>query len=228
MIGYFILIFAKIIKMKKIGIIGSGQVAKTLGYGFINHNCEVMLGSRDLSKLTEWHAEAGDNAHIGSFEDAAKFGDIVILAVKGSAATEAIEAAGPQHMLKKTVIDTTNPIAAVAPENGVLHYFTTIDESLMERLQTQFPEIHFVKAFNSVGSAFMVDPKFSEKPTMFICGNNDAAKNEVNGILEDFGWEVSDMGKATAARAIEPLCQLWCIPGMLRGEWTHAFKLMKI
>ena len=98
----------------------------------------------------------------------------------------------------------------------------------MERLQTQFPEIHFVKAFNSVGSAFMVDPKFSEKPTMFICGNNDAAKNEVNGILEDFGWEVSDMGKATAARAIEPLCQLWCIPGMLRGEWTHAFKLMKI
>ena len=214
--------------MKKIGIIGSGQVAKTLGYGFISHGYEVMLGTRDLSKLHEWQTEAGENAHIGSFDEAAKFGELVVLAVKGDVAVEVIEAAGPQNMLKKTVIDTTNPIAAMPPENGVLQFFTTTDESLMERLQTQFPEIHFVKAFNSVGSAFMVDPKFGEKPTMFICGNNDAAKKEVNDILEDFGWEVADMGKATSARAIEPLCQLWCIPGMLRGEWTHAFRLIKM
>jgi predicted dinucleotide-binding enzyme len=97
----------------------------------------------------------------------------------------------------------------------------------MERLQREFPEARFVKAFNSVGSAFMVDPKFKGgKPTMFICGNDDAARKTVTGILEQFGWETSDMGKAEAARAIEPLCILWCIPGFLRNDWTHAFKVV--
>ncbi len=213
--------------MKKIGIIGSGQVAQVLGHGFIKHNYEVMLGTRDENKLKTWRETAGQNGHIGSFEDAAKFGEIVLLAVKGKVAAEALEMAGPQNMQKKTVIDTTNPIADAPPENGVLKFFTNLDESLMERLQTQFPEIHFVKAFNSVGSGFMVDPTFSEKPTMFICGNNMAAKKEATNILDDFGWEVADMGKDTSARAIEPLCMLWCIPGMLNGQWTHAFKLMK-
>ncbi|PQJ12830.1 DNA-binding protein [Flavipsychrobacter stenotrophus] len=214
--------------MKKIGIIGSGQVARVLGYGFLNHNCEVMLGTRDADKLKNWKEEAGEHGYVGSFEDAAKFGDIVVLAVKGKVAAEVLEAAGPQNMQQKTVIDTTNPIADAPPENGVLKYFTTMDESLMERLQTQFPEIHFVKAFNSVGSAFMVDPKFTEKPSMFICGNNMGAKKEVTDLLDEFGWETLDMGKDTSARAIEPLCMLWCIPGLQKGEWTHAFKLMKM
>lgn len=214
--------------MKKIGIIGSGQVARVLGYGFLNHNYQVMLGTRDTDKLKNWKEEAGEHGHVGSVEEAAKFGDIIVLAVKGRVAAEVLEAAGPQNLQKKTVIDTTNPIADAPPENGVLKYFTTMDESLMERLQTQFPEIHFVKAFNSVGSAFMVDPKFNEKPSMFICGNNMGAKKEVTEILDAFGWETLDMGKDTSARAIEPLCMLWCIPGLQKGEWTHAFKLMKM
>ncbi len=213
--------------MKKVGIIGSGVVARSLGNGFLKHNYEVMLSSRDVAKLADWKEKGGSHAHVGSFEDAAKFGKIVILAVKGNAAANAIEEAGPQNLQWKTVIDTTNPIADAAPENGVLKYFTNNDESLLELLQTQFPEVHFVKAFNSVGNAFMVDPAFKEKPTMFICGNNDASKKEVHQILETFGWEAEDMGKDTAARAIEPLCMLWCIPGMLRGQWSHAFRLIK-
>jgi len=212
--------------MKKIGIIGSGAVAKALGSGFIKHGYEVMLGSRDVGKLAEWQTK-NSKGHTGSFEDAAKFGDIVALAVKGSAAADAIELAGPQHLNGKTVIDTSNPIADAPPENGVLKYFTTLEESLLERLQAQFPEIHFVKSFNSVGNTDMVDPNFGEKPTMFICGNNDTAKKEVHEILQEFGWEIADMGKATAARAIEPLCMLWCIPGMLSNEWSHAFRLVK-
>jgi len=212
--------------MKKIGIIGSGVVAKALGSGFIKHGYEVMLGSRDVSKLAEWQTK-NSKGHTGSFEDAAKFGDLVVLAVKGSAAAEAVELAGPQHLNGKTVIDTCNPIADAPPENGVLKYFTTLEESLLERLQAQFPEIHFVKSFNSVGNTDMVDPNFGEKPTMFICGNNDTAKKEVHEILQEFGWEIADMGKATAARAIEPLCMLWCIPGMLSNEWSHAFRLVK-
>jgi predicted dinucleotide-binding enzyme len=212
--------------MHKIGILGSGQVAQALGNGFLKHNHEVMLSSHDITKLSEWKDKGGDRAHTGSFEEASKFGDIIVLAVKGLAAADVIENAGPQNLQRKTVIDVTNPIADAPPENGVLKFFTSLDESLMERLQTQFPELHFVKAFNSIGNEFMVNPQFAEQPTMFICGNNDASKAKVHEILLKFGWHVSDMGKATAARAIEPLCMLWCIPGFLRNEWNHAFKFM--
>jgi predicted dinucleotide-binding enzyme len=124
-------------------------------------------------------------------------------------------------------MDVTNPIADAPPVNGVIKFFTTFDESLMERLQKEYPDIHFVKAFNSIGNAFMVNPQFKGgTPTMFICGNDDAAKKTVAGIVNLFGWEVSDMGKAEGARAIEPLCMLWCIPGFLRNDWSHAFKLL--
>jgi 8-hydroxy-5-deazaflavin:NADPH oxidoreductase len=214
--------------MKKVGIIGSGAVAKALGTGFIKHGYEVMLSSRDQSKLADWQSSAGDKASIGSFEEAAKFGELIVLAVKGSGAVSAIEEAGIQNLNGKTVIDTTNPIADVPPEDGVIRFFTTLEESLLEQLQNRFPEVNFVKAFNSVGNPFMVDPKFKEgKPTMFICGNSEVARKEVTNILDDFGWETEDMGKAAAARAIEPLAILWCIPGFLRNQWTHAFKLVK-
>lgn len=214
--------------MKKIGIIGSGAVAKALGNGFVRHGFEVMLSTRDVAKLADWKNMVGDKGLIGGFEEAAKFGEIIVLAVSGRAAAEAIEMAGPQHLNGKTVIDTTNPIDTTPPQDGVLKFFTNLDESLMEILQSRFPEMHFVKAFNSIGNAFMVNPEFKDgKPTMFICGNNDAAKSGVSDILDVFGWEVEDMGKATAARVIEPLCTLWCIPGFLRNDWNHAFKLLK-
>jgi len=212
--------------MKKVGIIGSGIVAKTLGSGFLAKGYDVMLGSREAGKLDDWKAE-NSKGHTGTFEDAAAFGDIIVLSVKGSAASDAIELAGVQNFNGKTVIDTTNPSAVVPPENGVLRFFTNLDESLMEMLQERFPAAHFVKAFNSIGSAFMVDPKFSEKPTMFICGNNVAAKQDVSHILGQFGFDVEDMGKDTAARAIEPLSMLWCIPGFLNNQWNHAFRLVK-
>jgi len=214
--------------MKKIGVIGSGVVARTLGSGFLRHGYEVMLSSRDLRKLEDWKKSGGARAHTGSFSEAAKFGEIIVLAVKGAAAPDAIEEAGPQYLNGKTVIDTTNPIDTAPPENGVLRYFTTLEESLMEQLQERFPEVHFVKAFNSVGNARMVNPEFREgKPSMFFCGNNDAARREVAAILEQFGHEPEDMGKAEAARAIEPLCMLWCIPGFRSNSWEHAFRLLK-
>jgi len=98
----------------------------------------------------------------------------------------------------------------------------------MEQLQAAFPEAHFVKAFNSVGSPFMINPSFESKPTMFICGNNEDAKKEVTEILNLFGWDTADFGKVDSARAIEPLCMLWCIPGIAKNQWTHAFKLLKL
>ena len=113
--------------------------------------------------------------------------------------------------------------AEAPPQNGVPQYFTGPNESLMERLQRKAPDARFVKAFNSVGSAFMIKPAFKSKPAMFICGNDPAAKQEVTAILESFGWQSVDMGAAEVARPIEALCQLWCAPGFARNDWKHAF-----
>jgi 8-hydroxy-5-deazaflavin:NADPH oxidoreductase len=213
--------------MKKIGIIGSGVVAQTLGSGFLKHGYQVMLGTSDKLKLAAWHKDAGDNASVGSFADTAKFGEIIVLAVKGTVVKKLLGLMGQENMINKTIIDATNPIADAPPDNGVLKFFTNLDKSLMEELQASVPGANFVKAFNSVGNAFMVNPSFESKPTMFICGNNENAKKEVSKIIEQFGWEPADFGMAESARAIEPLCMLWCIPGLTKNEWTHAFKLLK-
>lgn len=212
----------------KIGILGSGEVGKSLANGFLKNGYQVMIGTRDLSKLIEWKKNGGEDAFTGSFEEAARFADIIVLAVKGSAAKEALKIAGADNLAGKTIIDATNPIAANPPQNGVLQFFSKLDKSLMEDLQESFPKANFVKAFNSVGSPFMVNPSFESKPSMFICGNNEQAKNEVIEILDLFGWEAEDFGKAESARAIEPLCMLWCIPGLLDNKWSHAFKLLKL
>jgi predicted dinucleotide-binding enzyme len=210
----------------KIGILGSGDVAKALADGFLRHGHEVKLGTRTSAKLADW-ATKNPKAGIVSFSEAAKFGELLVLAVKGTAATDVLRSAGAGNLAGKTVMDATNPIADAPPSNGVLKFFTKHDESLMEQLQRDFKEARFVKAFNSVGSACMVNPQFKGgKPTMFICGNDEEAKNMVGQILDQFGWEEADMGKAEAARAIEPLCMLWCIPGFLRNDWMHAFKLL--
>lgn len=210
----------------KVGILGSGDVAKALGSGFLRHGHDVMLGTREPAKLADW-AKQHPKGRVGSFADTAKFGELVVLAVKGSVAANALHTAGTTNLPGKPVIDATNPLTDAPPVNGVLKFFTTLDESLMERLQREFPAVRFVKAFNSVGNARMVNPEYKGgKPTMFICGNDEAAKQMVRGILDQFGWETADMGKAESARAIEPLCMLWCIPGFLRNEWTHAFKLL--
>ena len=153
---------------------------------------------------------------------------MAVLAVKGTVVADAIRAAGAANLAGKVVIDATNPIADAPPVTGVLRFYTNVEESLLERLQREFTQIRFVKAFNSVGAACMVNPQFAGgKPTMFICGNDEAAKQVVTRILDQFGWETADMGKVEAARAIEPLCMLWCIPGILNNDWVHAFKLLK-
>jgi predicted dinucleotide-binding enzyme len=202
-------------------------VAKVLAGGFLKHGHQVMLGTRTSSTLADW-AKQNPKGRVGTFADAARFADLVVLAVKGTVALEALRGAGASNLAGKPVIDATNPIADSPPVHGVLKFFTNLDESLMERLQREFAEARFVKAFNSVGNPLMINPHFKEgKPTMFICGNDEAAKQTVRGILDQFGWETADMGKAEAARAIEPLCMLWLIPGFLRNEWSHAFKLLR-
>jgi hypothetical protein len=215
--------------MKKIGIIGSGPVGKSLAKGFLKYHYPTMIGSRSKDKQTKLAEELGGELLTGDFQETAAFADILVLAVKGIVASDALHTIGPAPLENKVVIDTTNPIAEAPPQNGVLNFFTDINHSLMEDLQESFPNVRFVKAFNSIGSAMMVNPSFpnGEKPSMFICGNDDDAKSEVKKIIDLFGFETEDMGGVEAARAIEPLCMLWCIPGFQTNSWGHAFRLLR-
>jgi len=213
----------------KIGIIGSGDVGRTLGQAFLSEGHAVMLGTRNTSKpeVVAWKKD-NPSGETGIFSEAAKFGELLVIAIEGPATEAAVRLAGPENFSGKTVIDVTNPITNDPPVNGVLKFFTGPDGSLMKKIQVLAPGAKLVKAFNSVGNTLMYKPNLpGGTPTMFICGDDEAAKRTVTEILLSFGWEVEDMGKAEAAGAIESLCILWCIPGFLRNDWTHAFKLLK-
>jgi predicted dinucleotide-binding enzyme len=213
--------------LTKVGVVGSGDVGETLANGFLKHGYEVMRGSRDPEKLDAWKKKAGAKGQAGDFAQTAKFGDLIVLAVKGTAAESCVKLCGPDALAGKVVIDANNPIADAPPENGVLKFFTGPNDSLMERLQKLAPRARFVKAFSSVGAGLMINPQLPSKPSMFICGDDAAAKDEVRGILTKFGWETEDMGGVSSARAIEPLCILWCLPGFLKNDWAHAFKVLR-
>jgi predicted dinucleotide-binding enzyme len=215
--------------MKKIGILGSGIVGKTLATGFLRHGYDVMIGSRNPDKLKEWKQQNENKGKIGTFEETARFGEIIVFAIKGTAAEDALKEAGIDNFRGKTIIDTTNPISENEPPvNGVLKFFTGPNESIMQNLQKIAPQAHFVKAFNCVGNAVMVNPEFSGgKPAMFICGDNDNAKQEVRQILDSFGWDTEDCGKAESAPTIENLCILWLVPAFMQNDWHHAFKVVR-
>jgi predicted dinucleotide-binding enzyme len=211
--------------MHRYGVLGSGIVAQVLAKGLKKHGYDVRIGSREPHKLSGFHDETG--IATGTFADVAGAADVIVLAVKGSVAGEAIALAGGAGLAGKIVVDATNPIADAPPVDGVLQFFTGPNDSLMERLQRDYPAVRFVKAFNSVGNGNMVNPVLAGgPPTMFYCGNDAEAKAVVAGLLEQFGWEPVDLGTAAAARAIEPLCQLWCIPAFREQRFTHAFKLI--
>ena len=211
----------------KIGIIGSGIVGQTLAAGFLKHGQEAMLGTRDPQKpeVQKWLKEHS-GAQVGTFDEAARFGELVVLATAGGAAENAIALAGPENLAGKVVIDTTNPIAG-APVDGILPFTTGPNESLGEKVQAAAPKSLVVKAFNSVGAIRMIDPHYEQgTPTMFLCGNDAGARAKVGEIVKQFGWEPFDCGGITAARALEPLCILWCLPGFQHGQWNHAFKVL--
>jgi 8-hydroxy-5-deazaflavin:NADPH oxidoreductase len=211
---------------KRFGVLGSGEVGQVLAKGLATSGYDVRIGSRTPGKLADFSKITGIRG--GNFQEVAAWAEAAVLAVLGTAALDVIELAGPDNLAGKLVIDTTDPITNEPPEDGVLRFFTGPNESLMERLQSAHPRIAFVKAFNSVGADLMVHPLLAGgPPTMFYCGNDAPAKAVVAKILEQFGWVGEDMGGAAAARALEPLAQLWCIPGFRDNDWVHAFRLLR-
>lgn len=209
----------------KVGILGSGGVAQTLAKGFAAAGYDVQMGSRDPSKLAEFAESAGVTT--GTLEAVVDGAPLLVLAVKGTAAEPIVNALA--HLLVgKVVIDVNNPIADGPPEGGIVPYFTGPNDSLLERLQAAAPAARFVKSWSCVGAHLMIHPQLpGGRPSMFICGDDAGAKAQVAAILDGFGWDVEDIGGRQGARAIEPLCQLWCAPGFLRNDWVHAFKMLR-
>jgi predicted dinucleotide-binding enzyme len=212
--------------MSKIGILGSGDVGKALARGFLGLGQDVMIGSRDPEKLREWAVDAGEHAFAGTFEEAARFGEqMVVLATLGTATESAIDLAGIGNFNGKIVIDTTNPLdfSSGGPKLSV-----GFDDSLGERVQRRLPHAKVVKAFNTVGNAFMVKPDFPNgPPTMFIAGDDEESKRHVALICRDFGWDISDLGGIESSRYLEPMCMAWVLHGIRSQSWSHAFKLLR-
>ena len=171
----------------------------------------------------------GPAGRVGTFAEAAAFGELLVLAVKGHVAAHLLRTLDAATLAGKAVLDTTNPIDEISPRNGVLRFFTNFDQSLMEACKKEVLGEHFVKAFNSVGAGVMVNPDFGGVlPSIFMYGNDEGVKTEAAEIVRAFDFEPENMGGAEAARANEPLSILWCIPSFRANEWTNrAFKLLK-
>lgn len=208
----------------KIAVLGSGNVGQTLARGLKSAGHEVQIGSRDGGKLKDFSAESGIRE--ATFAAGIAFADVVVIAVKGDAAEGLVKehAAG---LAGKVVLDTTNPIGGPA-KDGVVQYFTAANESLLERLQAAAPQARLVKWMNSVGAGLMVAPQMKGgTPSMFICGNDPAAKQTAATLSEQLGWHAEDVGTAAAGHPVEALCQVWCAPGFLRNDWAHAFAVLR-
>lgn len=211
----------------RIAVLGTGDVGQTLASGFIATGHSVRMGARsaDNEKMLAWAARSGPEASVGTFADAAQYGDVIVLATLGEANASVIRMADPARFAGKVVIDTTNPLdfSSGAPVLATGH-----TNSGAEEVQRLVPGASVVKAFNSIGFPLMFKPQLpGGPPDMFICGNEAEAKRVVGGICEQFGWGVVDVGPLESARYLEALAMIWIMRGTVSGSWNHAFKLLR-
>jgi predicted dinucleotide-binding enzyme len=212
---------------ERIGILGSGAVGKTLAHGFLTHGYEVMVGSRDTSKLKEWHEKLDNpSASIGTFEETAKFGEILVLALHGTSAVNAIDIACKENFRGKIVMDITNPLDASGGMPPKL--VSTQENPLGKQIQEHIPDAKVVKVFNIVNCQIMVNPMLLDgTPDMFMAGNDENAKQWVNDLVLTWGWNSCyDMGGIEKSYWLEAFAMIWIEFGFKNNIWTHAFKLL--
>lgn len=210
-----------------IGILGSGDVGRTLGAGLARHGHEVMLGTRDpeASRIRDWVKETGHSVRAGTFAEAADFARLAILATAWSGTGHALELAGKDRLKDNVVVDVTNPLVF---GDGPPTLALSGDDSAGEQVQRWLPDSHVVKTLNHVGHAHMVHPDFpGGPPDMFLCGNDAEAKTQVAGLLETLGWPAIDLGGIEMSRYLEPLAMVWIVHTIRTGRGDHAFKLLR-
>jgi predicted dinucleotide-binding enzyme len=212
----------------KIGILGTGDVGKALGKGFLALGHEVKLGARDESneKAAAWVKQSGPKASAGTFSDVAAFGELNVLATLGAANKAVLEQARPANLAGKILIDATNPLDFSKGMPPSL--FLSGNDSGGEQVQRLAPEAKVVKAFNIVGNTLMFKPDLpGGPPDMLICGNDQGAKQQVTELLKEFGWPTTDLGGIECSRYLEAMCIVWVLYGARTGQWNHAFKLLR-
>lgn len=211
-----------------IGILGSGNVGFALADGFVKYGHTVMIGSRDVTqeKVQDWKSKHGEKAFVGTFEEAAKFGEVVVFATPWTGTENAVKLAGVENLKGKVVVDPTNPLDFSGGTPPKLSVGQT--DSAGETIQRWLPGSKVVKCWNIVGSSHMVDPDFADgTPDMLICGNDAEAKKLVEGFVNDFGWGCIDMGEIAYSRFLEPFAMVWIVYGFTTNTWNHAFKLLR-
>ena len=196
-----------------VAVLGTGVVGHTLATRLVGLGHAVTMGARRAGneKATAWVASAGDQAAEGSFAAAAASAALVINATSGMASIEALIAAGAQNLAGKVLVDVANPLDFSKGMPPTLSVCNT--DSLGEQIQRTFPEARVVKSLNTVNCDVMVHPDIVPGThTMFVAGNDEAAKDEARALLESFGWppeDVLDLGDITASRGMEMYLPLW-------------------
>jgi hypothetical protein len=197
----------------KVAMLGTGAVGQALAKGFVGLGDEVIFGSRDPHGDAARKAVAAVGAtRAATFAEAAKEAELAVLATPWSGTQNALQLAGAQNLAGKVLIDATNPLDFSSSPPKLALGFST---SAGEQVQAWAPQAKVVKAFNTVGNGLMVKPKLAQRPTMFVAGNDAAAKETVARLLDKFGWQASDLGGIEAARYLEPFAMVWI---------THAIK----
>jgi 8-hydroxy-5-deazaflavin:NADPH oxidoreductase len=211
----------------KIGILGTGMVGETLGTKFVQLGHQVKMGSRTANNesAAKWVKAAGANASQGTFADAAAFGDMVFICLKGAVFLDVAKTLSPGALAGKVVVDVSNPLEF---SNGSLSLSICNDNSLGEEVQKAVPSAKVVKSFNTVNCDVMVDPAKGGNPTMFVCGNDSGAKKQFTELIQTLGWrDIIDIGDITKSRGTEALMHLWMNLFSLFGTPHFGWKIVR-
>lgn len=212
----------------KFAVIGSGDVGQALARGLVDAGHSVMIGTRNTSKKDLAWAKKHDKSKlsIGSFAEAADFGEMAFLAVAWHATENVLGIVRPE-LSGKIVIDVTNPLQFTEDDGPQLAIGHTM--SAGEMVQQTLVDSHIVKTLNTINYRHMVRPKFKDgTPTMFMCGNNMSAKAKVRELLIQLGWQdIQDIGTIEKSRLLEPLCLLWIEFGVANDTWDHAVSILR-
>lgn len=224
----------------KIGILGSGVVGQVVGRRLVELGHDVVLGTRDPAKLEEkkrgagslreWVAGAGSRARVGTFAEAAAHGEVVLNATHGQSSLAALRSAGEQNLSGKVLVDIANELDASKGMPPLALARDAVLGSLGEKIQAAFPGTKVVKALNTMNANVMVDPQAlaGGDHSVFLCGNDQAAKATARKLLESFGWrDVLDVGDIAAARGLEMLLPLWLRLWGKLGSAPFNFKIVR-